>query len=500
MHFKRIFDYMFYWADTLPMQTALIYNGIKITYRELRDNSLYFASALLEMGIRGGDTIAYMLDGCPEFFFMYFACSMLGVSLSGFHAKSPELEIVGQISVISPKIFIHDKSPTLRIPNEIVKTLPISQVDYSPKDTSNVEKIAATISEESVVFVVFTSGTTGMPKGALLTHRSILTAGLAQVREFRAPYGLSPEDIIQHHVPINHVSGAVQWGIIPLLSGSTLIIHKSFNPQSVLSNTEKYGATILTGVPAMWNMYFRLPNFKSFKLTSVRWCAIGAAPSNESVIKKILDICDICSNPLGMTETSGFCSGFGGKASLIDIAHTVGKIIPELSYKIVDDSFNAVVSGSIGQLAYKGDSVIKKYINADLPVTPDGYFLSGDMAFEDTNKKVHLCGRKDDMFNIGGYNVYPAEIEKVILSYPFVNKAAVLPIPHSTMGNVCRAYVVPEAQHEINVNQLRDYAANNLISYKVPRDIRICPSLPVTPLGKINKALLIKKISDEYAK
>ena len=93
-------------------------------------------------------------------------------------------------------------------------------------------------------------------------------------------------------------------------------------------------------------------------------------------------------------------------------------------------------------------------------------------------------------------NTFP----QVILSYPFVNKAAVLPIPHSTMGNVCRAYVVPEAQHEINVNQLRDYAANNLISYKVPRDIRICPSLPVTPLGKINKALLIKKISDEYAK
>lgn len=500
MQFKRIFDYVFYWADKLPNHTALIYDDKRITYTELRDNSLYFASFLIELGVRPGDTVAYMLFGCPEFFYMYLACSMLGVSITGINVRSPKAEILRIINVASPKFVIYDDS--LRLNQDIFPAgfIPISRIEYNSKNIASVEDNIAKISENNVVFIIFTSGTTGEPKGALLTHKSILSSAFAQIREFGAPIGLQESDIIQHHVPVNHVSGAVQWGVTPLLSGSTIIINREFSAQTVLTNTGKYNATILTGVPAMWNMFFNLSNFKEFDLSSVRWCAIGAAPSNEATIKRILDICDVCSNPLGMTETSGFCSYFGGKSKIDDIVYTVGRIIPELKYKIVDNDYNEVKQGAVGQLAYKGNPVIERYTATSLPITGDGYFLSGDLAFEDPNKKIHLCGRKDDMFTVGGFNVYPAEIEKIIMKYPHIDKVVVLPIPHSTMGNVCRAYIVPGSGYEIDVKQLIDFVSNNLIYYKVPRDIRICRSLPTSSLGKINRTYLLKELKAEYDK
>ena len=496
---KRVFDYIYLWAERMPNHTALVFEDERISYQQLRDRSISLACFLIDCGVCECDHVAYILCGCPQFFYLYLACSMIGVSVAGINIKSPAIETIGILNEINPVLTICDDSVKYIDMISEWNPLLISQLEFGPGRVrfNSIDEKINRVSENDIVFQIFTSGTTGMPKGALLTHKNILTSVGAQIREFGYPTGLKETDVIQHHVPLNHVSGAVQWGVAPLVAGSTIIINREFNPSSIMMNMVKYGATILTGVPAMWKMFFALPDFSRYDLSFVRWCAIGAAPADESLINRILEICEYCSNPLGLTETSGFCSFFGELANSSDLVNTVGRIIPELSYKIVDNEFHSQNTGTIGQLAYRGRSVIDRYTNGPLPLTDDGYYLSGDLAFEDSKGLIHLCGRADDMFLVGGYNVYPLEIEKVIMKYPHIEKVAVIPVPHKKMGNVCKAFIVPSGAHVIDKNKLKSFLSDNLMYYKIPRDIEICSSLPTTSLGKVNRQVLINSVSQD---
>lgn len=490
---KKIIDYIEEWADKEPNHVALISGTQEITYKKLFEEAYKYAAAFLKMGVLPGDRIAYMFDCCLEFFYMYLGASAVGIAVSGINSRSPVIEVNKLVNILDAKLLLCDykKEEIRRFIDK--KTHVVSFIDINNCQTDASHKSKVDVYREKVdgntpVFIVFTSGTTGDPKGAVLTQNSIITSVKAQIREFGAPEGLNNSDIIQHHVPICHVSGAVQWGVAPLIAGCTMIVHNRFNAENVISNTEKYQATILTGVPSMWELMFRLPDFKKYDLTSVRWCATGAAPTNRRLAEKIFEICGNVSNPLGMTETSGFCSMFQGDTSIEKVISTVGKIIPELECRILDDKGNSLGVNEVGVLSYKGMSIIPRYLQKELPVTSDGFFVTSDLAFRDSEGYIHMCGRQDDMFMVGGHNVYPEEIEKLMLNYPNIGKAVVYPAPHSSMGNICKALIVPDAMDEqIDTNALIKYLENNTIYYKIPREIQIVSQLPSNTLGKIDR-------------
>lgn len=496
--FNRVFDYVCYWAEKLPNHTALIFNDKTISYQNLRDCSISAATQLLKLGVKSGDIIMYSLNSAPEFFFLYIGASMIGASVSGVNVRSTYFEIVKTIHIIKPKIVICDNANLIK---SLAKNsdfsgdiLSITNFDFSKIDSSylkKLDKIIASITGDETVFIIFTSGTTGNSKGSCLSHKNIIASANSQSKEFGAPIGANEDDIYQHQVPINHVSGAVEWGFVPFLTGSTIVVVQQFDPSVILQNTQKYHITFLAGVPTMWEMMFNVLEFKKYDLSSVRWCMSGAAQINESLVKRILEICENYSNPLGMTETSGFCSGFDGDYNMADSVNTVGKIFSILEYKIIDENFNEVNQGDVGQLAYRGESVIKKYFLSDIPKTKDGFFLSGDMAFEDAKRKIHFCGRKDDMFTVGGYNVFPQEIEKVIMSFGGIKQALVVPTYHSIMGNVCKAYITVDGSKNFNIQKLKSFLEEHLIYYKIPRDIKVLDKFPVNPLGKILKSELL---------
>lgn len=280
------------------------------------------------------------------------------------------------------------------------------------------------------------------------------------------------------------MSGSIQFGIAPLIAGSTLVLNSRFDAERILKNTEQYRATILAGVPTMWKLMFDVLKEKSYDLSSVRWCMSGVAPIEKELVKKIFEICPIVSNPLGMTETSGFCSGFHGVSDIEVVASTVGKIFENLNYKIIDANTGKTCQHEeVGLLVFKGPSVIKSYTNSSISLTNDGYFITNDLASEDNNGYIKLYGRFDDMFTVGGYNVYPAEIETYIKNNFAVKDVVIVPKPHETMGNVCKAYIVPE--NEICVKKIIDKMEKEIIYYKIPKDIVMCNSLPKNELGKI---------------
>ena len=499
--YHTVFESIEHYALETPEKQALIYEDSVISYDTLCSRARTVALRFLKLGVRKGDRIVYAMRGIPEFFYVYLASSMIGAVCAGVAFRSKPEAVSAVFRELTPKIAVCEDSlyATYRpiAAENSALLIPSSELLPAMPDREMLPLLAQTqeqVQLDDPFLILYTSGTTKKPKGAVLTHRNALASAWMQDTHLFSPSGFSPDDVIQHCFPVNHVSGFVECGYAPLYGGGSLILQPDFHPQRVLENTEKYRATVLCGVPAMWSKIVEALAGHTYDLSSVRVGITGASVLSRQLADQMAQICPVLENPLGMTETSGFCS-YTLSAFGADQHETVGRVMPELQYKIADAQGMPVKPGEIGQLCYKGDSVIGGYVSQILPRDSEGYFLAGDMAYEDENRCLHLCGRNDDMFTVGGYNVYPQEIEDVLLRYPGVTGAAVLPIPHHSMGNVCRAYLT--VQRDIDVQALERFAADELIHYKVPRNYVILDSFPVNALGKIAKTVLAGQIKEE---
>ncbi len=503
--FKRIFEYVDYWASKMPSHTALLFNDYKISYSQLWNDSIAFAYGLIQLGLTKNSMLLYSMDCCPEFFNMYLGASMVGVKLVGLNSRSPYVDIKKTIEDIKPHLIITDRKDLLSCDSSLFRKPILSIYDTIFKPTNSFHSptelnlITNSVTEDDIVFIIATSGTTGISKYVPITHKNIIASSKFQAIEFGAPLGANEYDIYQHQVPVNHVSGAIEWGFAPFITGSSILITRNFNPIEVLSNTEKHHVTFLAGVPTMWEMMFKTPNFKSYDLSSVRWCMSGAAMINEELVKRIFSICGKFANPLGMTETSGFCTGFFENCLIENSPNYVGKVFSNIEYMILNEKLSKVKNGEIGQIAYKGDAIVHNYLTSDIKHQVDGYFLSGDMVYEDFNKNIFLVGRQDEMFTVGGYNVFPQEIERIVLNFKGINQAVVMPIPHTLMGHVCRLYIVLDNTIQFDLEQFRQYMEQTLIYYKIPRDIKIVKILPMNSFGKIKRSVLKNQILQEFS-
>ena len=496
---KYIIDYVQEWAERTPSHPALLFQGGRISYQMLYERAQQAAAGLLDHQIKPGDRIVYMLPPCPDFYYLYLAASMLGCVCVGLNVRSKAAQVSAFLRDKKPGLFVVGRSLVGGLPGDLTATAPVLISDdlivpVTPSARARMDQYRGAVQSDTPVFEIYTSGTTGHAKGAILTQRNVLTSCLAQLREFGAPLGYQPDDIVQQLFPVNHVSGAVEFGVTPLLCGSTLSVHSAFSPQRILDDVGRNPVTMLVGVPAMWEALLHHPDFPHCDFSRIRWCGVGAAPVREETLLRMLDICGVISNPLGMTEVSGFCSGFGGTTDWSLLRDTVGRVIPELEWKIIGEDAKAVRAGEIGQLAYRGASVISHYTNGPVKTTDDGFFCSRDLAYCDKAGFIHLRGRLDDQFQVGGYNVSPVEIEAEILSYPGIMQAAVIPVPHRTMGHICQAYVVPRPDHQIDTKQLIAWLEDRLIYYKVPQTIFLRDSLPTNDLGKVSRRALIAQI------
>jgi len=508
-------------ATLYSEKIALIYKEESINYRDLniRINSL--AQGLLSLGVKKDDKVGILLRNSLEFVLTYFAAVRIGaiaVPLN-FLLKPEEIKYIlndsRSVLLVTNKLFgepIRNLRKDLpKLENFIytdVKDVKEEQegiFSFQQLFSTPVQPVKVTVHEEDLATIIYTSGTTGKPKGVMLTHKNFT----ANVRSCFHAVELKDNDRILCLLPMFHSFAWTVCVLLPLSFGLTTIIVESVKPfTNVLTTIYKHRVSIFVGVPPIFSALTKLPFFVRF-FNPVRLCISGAAPLPVDVLDKFEKKFRI---PLlegyGLTEASPVVSiNPLGKAK----PGSVGRPIPGVKVKIVDEKGSNLSPGEVGEprlsergegeLCVLGENIMKGYYNLPEETVqtflPGGWLRTGDIAKIDDDGYIYIVERKKDLIIIKGLNVYPQEIENVILTHPAVTDTAVVGIPDGTGDEIIKAYCVLKKRvrrsEEIIKKEILEYCRKKLAFYKIPKELFLCKELPKTTLGKVSKKELRSK-------
>ncbi len=516
--FDRISDFVHYYAGHTPDAEALVLDDIRITYRELAYKIDNIAKALLKSGIRKGDRVATLSPPHPDFFITFLAASSIGAIWLGLNPRYQLDEY---------KYVLGDSEPTLLFANAyigdrdyrsdidaLISDIPCIQNvimfdgDYSHEKSETLgvfTKAGEEISDEALAharslvsssdaaLIVYTSGTTGKPKGAVLPHRGLITCYVQQATHYNVT-GLK----VLNFLPINHIGCVGDISCFSLIAGGTIVFMEKFDPRQSLELIQKEKISWLGCVPTALQMMFSVPDFESFDLSSVQIAAWSGASAPRDLVEKLLEKFPLVSNFYGMTETVGSVTYAGPCRDIDLLVETIGAPVPGYEVRLVTPQGIVACPGEEGEIQVRGDFIMKGYwrrpeITAET-ISSDGWFQTGDLAVKDVNGNIKLVGRLKEMFISGGYNVFPKEIEKVLESHPLISMAAVLSIPDSLFGETGVAFVIPEAGSKISSADLASYCRLRLANYKIPKQFILQREFPMLPIGKIDKSALKKQV------
>lgn len=520
--FRLLSGYLHKSAHDYPDKTALVCNTQRISYKEFYDKTEILAKYLLKIGVKKHDRIAYLMEIQPEFFYLYMAAARIGAIIVGMGTKlmPPELKYiiqnseaeyifatggdapyVGRLAEVLPdcpsvkQVFVAgEKAETLNA----ITLEEVFREEYKELDQALAEREAQVDTDDGLL-MVYTSGTTGKPKGAILSHRNIIHSSLIEADVFES----TDDDVYLDNMPVNHVGGTIVAGSTPIITASTIVLLAKFSPTKTLQLIEKEKVSILGQIPTQYTMEFSLADYDKYDKSSLRVVHFGGAlPSVNTLEKVFATMTTNVFNCLGMTEASGIVC-YTPKGANIDIlSRTVGRGIPEVEWKLVDKNRKPVAKGEVGEIAYRGSTIIRGYYK--LPeataqaIDEEGWFYAGDLLREDKNGYLEFMGRKHDMYITGGENVYPAEVEEAIGSYDPVESVAVLPAPDPIYGDIGYAFIVPKAGCTIDEEELKSYLQTILAKYKIPKKFIIRSKLPLTPSAKIARKDLKQEIAEKF--
>lgn len=521
---RLLSDYMKEGAAEKPDHIALIAGEERISYAELARRVEKLAAYLIKIGVQKGDRLAYVFIPCPEFMYLYLAASRVGAVITGMGTRQtePEMTYILNNSQASHIICLHSmyeidyqdrfekilpQCPTIksiiiakgtaRLP-QAISLDEILQSDFT-EYLDELQQREAELSSDDGLLIVYTSGSTGTPKGALMSHRNIVHMSLVEL----AMCDGNEDDIWLNHLPVNHVSGATEVGSTAIVAKATQVM-EPFNPARALEIIQTENVTILGQVPTMFAIEFALPNYDSYDLSSLRGVVISGAPAPIETLKKMKEtMCENCYNCLGLTEVSGLITFTEPGASLETLNLTVGKCAPDFEMKLTDVNRREVAQGEVGEIAYRGTSVIKEYFMlpeaTKAAFDEEGWFYSGDLGLIDEDGNLRMVGRSKEIYITNGYNVYPAEVEDAIMQFPGVMLCACVGVPHPVSGEIGRSYIVPLPGQTIDIDQLKEFLKQQISSYKIPHEYILREMLPMTMLGKIEKKLLRQEVAAEAA-
>ncbi|MFE7165923.1 long-chain-fatty-acid--CoA ligase [Streptomyces sp. NPDC057616] len=503
-----------------PDKPALRYLGATTTWAQLSRRSLQLAAALADRGVRAGDRVALLTLNHPWFVESVFAANSLGamaVPLS-FRLAPPEIGYI--LADCTPSAVVVDAKllPLLKAtPNaaSITTVIVIDELGSSeskrigePADHEAYEGHAGyapyepllaayepmelpDVSEESTALIMYTSGTTGRPKGVLLTHRNMQVQAITCIRAMEI---FDDSDIGFLTAPFFHIAGLGSI-VANVLVGGTVVIHPlgSFDPKAVLDAYEREGATIVFNVPQQWDLICAQPDIdqRDLKLRVISW---GAAPASDATLRAMSEKFPKALNVavFGQTETSPITCVLRGEDALRKLG-SVGRPIPTIQYRIVDASMNDVALGEVGEIVYRGPTVTQGYWNKP-EETADafygGWFHSGDLVRQDKEGFIWVADRKKDMIISGGENIYCAEVENAIAEHPAVLEVAVIGRPDERWGQVPVAYTTLAPETDLSLRDLTTFLDGRLASFKMPKALAVVSQLPRNAGGKVIKGVL----------
>ena len=465
------------WSVFGPDRVALVWTptGERWTYRELWRRSQHLAAWLRDAhGVRAGDRVAWHQGNRLEFFAALFACARLGAILVPVNWRLAPPEISWILDNCRPRVTL-DEELLLRLPapGEGIADVPPAEVN-----------------EQTPLMILYTSGTTGRPKGALLTH-GMLTANSMNTT---IACDLRADDSTITFTPLFH-TGAVNVLSLPLLHrGGKVVLMPRFDAGEILEWIARERVTILFGVPTTFEMLRDDPAFAGADLSSVRFALCGGAPCPVGLIHDWARKQVVFRQGFGLTEVGPNCFSLPPEDA-VRKAGTVGFPAFHVRARVVGEDGRDVAPGQVGELLLSGPMVCGGYWEnpvATAEARRDGWWATGDLFTVDEEGYYRVVGRKKEMFISGGENVYPAEVEAALLGHPRVKEAAVVGIPDARWGEVGRAYVAPA---DVDPEELRGWLRQRIAAYKVPKSFVALPALPRNAMGKVVRPALNALVS-----
>jgi acyl-CoA synthetase (AMP-forming)/AMP-acid ligase II len=519
--YTLLWHYLKHWSDERSDREALIFGEKRVTYRQFYETTVRTAKLLISLGINKGDRIFTLSAARDEWLYHYLAAGMVGAIWYGLNPRYTKDELLYQVTDAKPALgfvvryydlLARDYKDDMFAAKEAIPELKrlvvigepwegtLSWEDEIKKDRpeldDELQRRMAEVGPHDPTLIIYTSGTTGRPKGALLSHNNIISAIEVETKHFLVNHEPG-EGRFLLHFPINHVAGAVEIAFAGIYAGLPLVLMDRFDPAATLATIQKEKITLLGQVPAMFLLQFKLPDYDSYDLSSVRNYLWAGAAAPEGMVKRLAATGATLITGYGQTENSGFITYSKPGDSVDDLIKTVGKCDDAFEIKIMDNDGNEVKHGEVGEIWMRGGLVMKGYWNNPSAtaetIVKGGWLRSGDLATVDDRGYITIVGRTKEMFKSGGYNVYPREIEAVIERHPNVAFVTIVPIPDDTWQEVGKAFIMPVPGTEIKVEELRELCKKHLANYKVPKEFEIRPFLPLLPTGKINRLALVEE-------
>ncbi len=487
-----------------PEKTALVYvpTGERLSYRELDERARRTAAVWRrELGLAPGDRIGLLAHNSIEFLDCFFAAGKSGVVLVPLSTRltAHELDYIVRDSGMRALIYesaladtVAALKPLVRLDHWIALDTPVSSGDVLWSDLLSRAPDPGPqtpVSPEDTYCLLYTSGTTGKPKGVVIPHRMVSWNAVNTV----CCWQLRADDVSPIFTPLYHAGGLGAF-LTPLVAiGGTVVLHRRFDPAEVWRTIEKERCTVVLGVPTIWKLLLEAPEFATVDLSHVRWFISGGAPLPRYLIEAYQRRGVVFRQGYGLTEVGVNCFAMSNEDS-VRKAGSIGKPLMFTEARVVDEAGREVPVGEVGELWLRGPHVSKGYWNnpeaTAAALDADGWFHTGDSARRDEEGFFTIAGRKKDMFISGGVNVYPAEIEGELLLHPQVQDAAVIGVSDATWGEVGVAFVVPRTTPPPSPEELSNFLAARLARYKLPKEFLFVPELPRTPYGKVVKGEL----------
>ena len=514
-----------------------VHQNVRLSYKQLQDQVNAFACSLLQLGLEKGDRIAIWSPNCVEWTITQFAAFKAGMILVNLNPayKSSELEyVLNKVSckalVIAPQFKSSNYQDILtKIAPEITQSIDkllssqrlphlkhIIKIDHEqhtgihrfagllPEPTAaqldQLQAIAADLQFDETINIQFTSGTTGNPKGTMLTHNNILNNGYFVGEAIH----LTSQDRVCISVPLFHCFGMVMGNLACITHGSTMVYPSAvFNPLDTLKTIQQEKCTAAYGVPTMFIAILEHEQFDEFDLSSLRTGIMAGSPCPREIMQRVIERMHMTEITIcyGMTETAPVSAQSSTADSVERRVGTVGRVHPHLEIKIVDENGKVVPRGNLGELCVRGYSVMLGYWE-DTDKTQEvidvaKWMHTGDIAEMDEEGFVKIKGRIKDMVIRGGENLFPKEIEDFLYTHPDVSDVQVIGLPDARYGEELCACIILHEHHQINEESIRKYCAEHISHNKVPRYVRFFTEFPMTASGKAQKFKLQELMRQE---
>jgi len=512
-----------------PRPAILDPSGLSLSYDELDWEVSRLARGLLELGVGKGDKVGLWMPNIPEWVVAYFAIARIGAVVVPMNTryKTHEVEYILDDSEATTLFAVDSfaKIDYLRMIDEIRPKLPnlrnviivggapsaghayadvVRAGDRAVQDDA-LRAREAQCSPADNVFILYTSGTTGSPKGAMLSHHNI-ARNAEQVTEV---LHTTENDVFLLAVPFFHCFGCVMGIAGSITWGAAMVPMQVFRPVDALNLVERFRVSVLYGVPTMFVLELEevrkgKADGAKYDVSSLRTGIMAGAPCPVEVMRGTMNDlgCNV-SIAYGLTEASPVITMTRFDDSITRRVETVGRPLDGIDVRVVDDDHNPLPTGEMGELACRGYNVMLGYYRAPevtaQTIDADGWLYSGDLATIDDEGYVQIVGRKKDMLICGGFNVYPAEIEEYLFTHPKVQNVSVIGVEDGVFGEVAAAYIIPRSGQRIDPQEVVDFCAGEIANFKVPRYVVVVDEFPMTQSGKIQKFKLRELAKDAFA-